>query len=375
MGIPKLWSVCLFFLDCSCSLTIHQVLLPTAETRSLLNLSTIRGFNTNNRGLRTLIVGDDIRQIPLFILPACLRARGGNQIAALETLFYQYSNFQEAPVTLVAVFDGPGRPAVKRGIRRIRDNPLWVTTRVKELLTALGLHFYTAPGEAEAELAQLNKLGFIDAIITEDSDAIVFGAKLLIRTTGLVRLKPYVTQAAQIYASESISSHPLCLDEDGLLIFALLVGGDYDDGLPRCGPKIAHGLARCGFGRDLRWILTNFAGAKQEQELVLWRVALANELRTNSSGLLDKRHRKLAVEIPEDFPNLDVVELYMDPLTSWSSRFTGTSPDTSSWIPREPNIGQVSAFCINHFGWEATILDRLKSNLWPTVALRMIFSV
>ncbi|KAJ7745549.1 PIN domain-like protein, partial [Mycena maculata] len=278
------------------------VLLPTAETRSLLNLSTIRGFNTNNRGLRTLIVGDDIRQIFIFHSPT------------LETLFYQYTNLQEAPITLVAVFDGPGRPAVKRGIRRIRDNPLWVTTRVKELLTALGLHFYTAPGEAEAELAQLNKLGFIDAIITEDSDAIVFGAKLLIRTTGFVRLKPYVTQAAQIYASEAISCHPLYLDEDGLLIFALLVGGDYDDGLSRCGPKIAHGLARCGFGRDLRQILTNFEGAKQEQELALWRVALTNELRTNLSGLLDKRHRKL--EIPDDFPNVDVVELYIDPLTS-----------------------------------------------------------
>ena len=34
----------------------------------------------------------------------------------------------------------------------------------------------TGPGKAEAELALLNKLGIIDIIITDDSDALVFGA-------------------------------------------------------------------------------------------------------------------------------------------------------------------------------------------------------
>jgi 5'-3' exonuclease len=43
-----------------------------------------------------------------------------------------------------------------------------------------------APGEAEAELAQLNKLGFIDVVITEDSDALAFGATCVLRTSGFV---------------------------------------------------------------------------------------------------------------------------------------------------------------------------------------------
>lgn len=38
-----------------------------------------------------------------------------------------------------------------------------------------------APAEAEAELAELNRLGLIDAIVTEDSDAFVFGAQCVIR--------------------------------------------------------------------------------------------------------------------------------------------------------------------------------------------------
>jgi Holliday junction resolvase YEN1 len=38
-----------------------------------------------------------------------------------------------------------------------------------------------APGEAEAELASMSRLGIVDAIITEDSDAIVFGATTILR--------------------------------------------------------------------------------------------------------------------------------------------------------------------------------------------------
>lgn len=40
---------------------------------------------------------------------------------------------------------------------------------------------YKAIGEAEAELAYLNASGFIDAIVTDDVDAFLFGAKRVIR--------------------------------------------------------------------------------------------------------------------------------------------------------------------------------------------------
>ncbi|KAJ7321093.1 hypothetical protein DFH08DRAFT_713271, partial [Mycena albidolilacea] len=60
-----------------------------------------------------------------------------------------------------------------------------------------------------------------------------------------------------------------------------------------------------------------------------WRDALKAELKSNLSGHLDKRYPKLANEVNSGFPNLDVAELYMDPLTSWSSRFSGAVPKTS----------------------------------------------
>jgi 5'-3' exonuclease len=47
--------------------------------------------------------------------------------------------------------------------------PHWLTIRQQ------------APGEAEAELAYLNNAGIVDAILTDDGDAFLFGATHVIR--------------------------------------------------------------------------------------------------------------------------------------------------------------------------------------------------
>lgn len=38
-----------------------------------------------------------------------------------------------------------------------------------------------APGEAEAELAYLNRIGVIDAVLSDDVDNFLFGARMVIR--------------------------------------------------------------------------------------------------------------------------------------------------------------------------------------------------
>jgi Holliday junction resolvase YEN1 len=40
---------------------------------------------------------------------------------------------------------------------------------------------HQAPGEAEAELAYLNRKGIIDAVLTDDVDTFLFGATTVIR--------------------------------------------------------------------------------------------------------------------------------------------------------------------------------------------------
>ncbi|KAJ7629828.1 PIN domain-like protein, partial [Mycena rosella] len=271
----------------------------------------------------------------------------------LRTFFFKLCNLQQAAVTPVFVFDGPGRPTMKRN-KKVSQEPLSFTEPLKTLIKSFGFYFYEAPGEAEAELAQLNKLGFIDAVITEDGDALVFGATRVIRTIG-----------------------PLYLDEDGLLLIVLMAGGDYDQGIPKCGAKIAHALAKHGAGRDLRQILISFAGVLRDQHLAAWRNGIRTELQTNSSGFLTRCHPKLAEDIPNSFPDMCVVDLYINPLTSWSPQFLGNPPDVLLWVPREPVIHEISTFCREHLGWNTpdVLNKRFVSVLWPGVAFRMISSV
>ena len=55
--------------------------------------------------------------------------------------------------------------------------------------------FRKAPGEAEAELAYLNNTGVIDAILSDDVDNFLFGAKMVVRkcAVGLHAISTYVT--------------------------------------------------------------------------------------------------------------------------------------------------------------------------------------
>lgn len=66
------------------------------------------------------------------------------------------------------------------------------------VISAFGIEWRKAPGEAEAELAYLNRVGIIDAIITDDVDAFVFGAVTVIRK-------------CVYYFDNRFKSYPYCL--------------------------------------------------------------------------------------------------------------------------------------------------------------------
>ncbi|KAF8230402.1 hypothetical protein L208DRAFT_1282083, partial [Tricholoma matsutake] len=96
-------------------------------------------------------------------------------------LFFRFCRFLKIPATLIFMFDGPACPSVKRS-KNVVDTPLWLLSYIKFLITAFGFYIHEAPGEAKAELAMLNQLRIINVIITNDSDAFVFGSKCVIRS-------------------------------------------------------------------------------------------------------------------------------------------------------------------------------------------------
>ncbi|KAB1214455.1 Flap endonuclease GEN-like 1 [Morella rubra] len=100
----------------------------------------------------------------------------------------------------------------------------------KELLELFGMPVVKAKGEAEALCAQLNSEGYVDACITADSDAFLFGAKCVIKS-----VRPNSKEPFECYHMSDIEAG-LGLKRKHLVGISLLVGNDHDlKGVPGIG--------------------------------------------------------------------------------------------------------------------------------------------
>ena len=108
-----------------------------------------------------------------------------------------------------------------------------------------------APGEAEAECALLQREGIVDAVLSEDVDTLMFGSGLTLRnwsSEGRGNKSPTHVSA---YYSKATKVGKSGLDREGMILVALMSGGDYiTEGIPGCGIKAACEAARAGFGKS-----------------------------------------------------------------------------------------------------------------------------
>ncbi|CAN0824626.1 Flap endonuclease GEN-like 1 [Linum grandiflorum] len=91
-----------------------------------------------------------------------------------------------------------------------------------ELIELFGMPVLKAKGEAEALCAQLNLDGHVDACITADSDAFLFGAQCVIKS-----IKPNAKEPFECYLMSDIEAG-LGLKREHLIAISLLVGNDHD---------------------------------------------------------------------------------------------------------------------------------------------------
>ncbi|KAH9976625.1 hypothetical protein BGW80DRAFT_1558455 [Lactifluus volemus] len=214
---------------------------------------------------------------------------------------------------------------------------------MKKIIEAFGFEWRMAPGEAEAELAHLNMIGVIDAILSDDVDNFLFGAKMVVRNPSVNltgNSKHLIKNADGRVDAHSWRTHSHR---------SSLWWGLSPCGLSRCGTGIAHGLAKSGLGDQLLEAAQSLTRAELADFLATWRQALRDELRTNSRGHLGSKKPSLAKAVPDSFPDVDVLLSYTNPIisaTDAGARRTHTPP---RW-EREPDLARslTSVSCISN---------------------------
>ncbi|KAJ6482431.1 PIN domain-like protein [Mycena sanguinolenta] len=337
-----------------------------AEQHNLLDF-TVKEAQLPNGQFQPIIIGIDAS---IWMYQAERALNYGNTQAGpnaqLRILYYRLVHLLQLPVRIVFAFDGPERAEFKRGTRVLtHGHPL--TAPFQELIAHFGYHSHTAPGEADAELGRLAFENLIDIVQTTDSDIFLFGAPRVIYTPKQKIDGKNVT----VYTAENIFITPkVSLTRGGILLIALLSGGDYDKGIPGCGIAIAHAIAQGNLGDMLldKALESPTPTAAFLEFLVTWREAISLEFSTNASGLLGRRYKAIATAIAEtpSFPDIEVIFAYVHPITSWTHY---SLPPYYAWGPAKPNLTAIARFCQHRFAWDAvTLANKFSKSLFFGIA-------
>ena len=292
--------------------------------------------------------------------------KGGSN-PALRTLYYRLLILLSLSIQPLFVFDGPNKPPFKRNIKTTSHGASLPNMLVKNMLSIFGFPYINAPGEAEAECALLQQEGIVDAVLSEDVDTIMFGSSIVLRNWSKegTRGNKHPTHVS-VYNSRIIREGESGLDRDGMVLVALMSGGDYiPTGIPGCGIKIACEAARAGFGRDLcRLSKKDTVGLRQ------WRENLGHELRTNESGHFRQRHKLL--QIPEGFPDRVVLRYYTHPVVSSN---ISELRERITW-DKPVNVPELRAFVADAFEWRFLLgAQRFIRGLAPALLTQKLRSM
>ncbi|RYP76205.1 hypothetical protein DL769_003676 [Monosporascus sp. CRB-8-3] len=302
-----------------------------------------------------------------------------------RTLYYHIQHLLRAGVQPLFIYDGQGKPPVKRhrhqhypenhvpyeppaasSLRTPADvereyDPQHVTHLSKQILDLLGIPWYTAPGEAEAECAKLEEAGIVDAVLTKDGDAFVFGSNTILQRLDAENKVAMVRR----YRMRDLREARPPLRQQDLFLLALMAGGDYHGGIPGCGPVVAIEAARAGYSGELRALL--LAGRPTKA----WRDKLVSELRTNDRGRFSCRWAAVANAIPETFPLSKIANYYLRPAVS--SREKAEEYGRSVNWHKETDARGLREWTAKYLDWKyAYHACKFVNNLTPALLARKL---
>lgn len=302
--------------------------------RIALSKLAVQKFEETRRPLRIAI---DV-SIWQFQIQA---GRGGTN-PAHRTFYYRILRLLSVSVQPIFVFDGPNKPKFKRGKRSGHGGASLSNFICKQILDLFGLPIHMAPGEAEAECALLQREGIVDAVLSEDVDTLMFGCGVTLRNwsaDGRAKTPTHVN----LYDAKVTLKGKSGLDREGMVLVALMSGGDYIvEGIPGVGIKVACEAARAGFGKSLCQL-----SRLDAESLKVWRDNLQYELQTNENKFFRCKHKTLV--IPENFPDPEVLGYYTHPVVSNASKIQRLKEEIE-W-DGDIDIPGLRAFVAQAFEW------------------------
>ncbi|KAE9389381.1 PIN domain-like protein [Gymnopus androsaceus JB14] len=328
--------------------------LEPAQSATTLTALFLTKFETASRGFR---IGIDTS---IWFFHAGYSKEGENP--ELRLLFFRCAQLLRQGFLPLFVFDGPKRPDFKRG-RIINRAANKLEPGMKHIIEAFGFEYRTAPGEAEAELAFLNRTGIIDGVLSDDVDTFLFGANLVIRNRSSTHPDAKSTvEKAQIFTYTL--PHPSFPDlgHEDLIFIALCSSGDYGVGLGNYGIQILHGLARAGFGKSLCEAAINHPKDSPQLDNFLrqWREQLSQELKTNSSGFLPHKLSEFACITSETSGRS---ELYNDLMV--------TNGGQHGWLRKDPSLPMLAEVC-ECYGFMDNVIKQFRTVIFEGVTLRIM---
>ncbi|KAH7872080.1 PIN domain-like protein [Lentinula edodes] len=364
-------------------------------TCKLKNFVMEHGFIKDHHRSRTVIIGVDISSFLDGFRASDRGSHANRRLHASDSTLTQFfkllCGLSKAGAHCIFVYDGDGRPLIKRGIRVVaRESDYY--THSRKLIKYFGYYSHTvnvsiqstrimltsqtqAPGEAEAELSDMYKRGIIDIVLSKDSDVFPLGVGSIMKL--IVPKEPrnlWGDLDARVYHAESTG-----YSQGGFILIALLLQNDFGSGVDGIGHQTARGLAQSGFGDDLLNAYQLFLNSPQQLSEAFRKLNsdMAYEIQYNEQGKMGLCS-PFRADILRDsqFPTLEdvnVMNAFLKPLTS-SSPGLNPAPVSLS-LPTLPDVTGISEFCAEHFAWSPMLaLKRFHTHLWPGIVIRMLSS-
>ncbi|KAG5437224.1 hypothetical protein PCANB_001016 [Pneumocystis canis] len=203
------------------------------------------------------------------------------------------------------------------------------------LLRLFGIPYITALTEAEAQCAELVRLGLADGIITDDSDVFLFGGTRVYRN--MFNHSKYV----ELYLLSDLEQE-FNLGRENLIRLAHLLGSDYTEGVPKIGPVTA------------LEILSDFPDSSSLNEFKEWCIRVKNSEETDDDKLSNFRRRFKKnisnVLFLQNFPNPLVDKAYLEPEVD-------SNPQQFDW--GIPDLDNLKDFLTSTIGWSSQKINEI----------------